>query len=149
MVRLLAFASRYLTPPGPHRLIYRLTGGRIGHRAPGVRPGMLLLTARGRRSGRSRTTPLMYFEIDGRFAVAATNYGRDRDPAWVANLRVEPEASVQVGSRRMRVRAREVEEAERRRLWAVMTEEHPLFALYERQTTRRVPVVVLEAEPAG
>lgn len=144
MVRLLAFVSRYLTPPGPHRLIYRLTGGRIGHRAPGIRPRMLLLTARGRRSGVARTTPLMYFEIDGRIVVAATNNGRDRDPAWAGNLRANPEASVQLGSRRMRVHAREAEGEERRRLWAVMTAEHPLFALYEQRTDRRIPVVVLE-----
>jgi deazaflavin-dependent oxidoreductase (nitroreductase family) len=148
MVRLLAFVSRYLTPPGPHRILYRLTGGRIGHRAPGIRPGMLLLTTRGRRSGVARTTPLMYFEIGGRIVVAATNNGRDRDPAWAGNLRADPQASVQVGSRTIRVRAREAEGEERRHLWAVMTAEHPLFALYERRTARRIPVLVLDTEAA-
>jgi deazaflavin-dependent oxidoreductase (nitroreductase family) len=148
VIRLLAFTSRYLTPPGPHRLIYRLTGGRIGHRAPGIRPRMLLLTARGRRSGVPRTTPLMYFEIDDRIVVAATNNGRDRDPAWAGNLQANPEASVQVGSRTMRVRAREAEGEERQHLWAVMTAEHPLFALYEQRTARRIPVVVLDTEAA-
>lgn len=146
-VRLQAFTSRYVTPPAAHRIIYRLTGGRLGASMPSVRPRVLLLTVIGRRSGQLRTTPLVYFEIDGDLVVAATNNGRSADPAWLTNLRAQPSAEVQVGTRKHAVRAREAEGDERRRLWTAMVERHPLFARYERSTERSIPVVVLELLP--
>ncbi|MEX1171341.1 MAG: nitroreductase/quinone reductase family protein [Chloroflexota bacterium] len=143
-VRIQAFASKYLTRPTPHRILYRLSGGRLGGALPGVQPRVLLLTVVGRRSGRARTSPLVYFTIDGDLVVAATNSGADTDPAWIGNLRNRPDAEVQIGAARHPIVAREAEGDERRRLWSEMKRRHPLFELYERGAVRQIPVVVLE-----
>jgi deazaflavin-dependent oxidoreductase (nitroreductase family) len=88
-----------------HRALYRATGGRIGANMAGMR--MLLLETLGRRSGQRRATPLLYVEDGERFVVVASNAGDARNPAWLLNLRKHPEAGIQVGTRRVAVRARE------------------------------------------
>jgi deazaflavin-dependent oxidoreductase (nitroreductase family) len=148
-VRIQALASKYLTRPTPHRILYRITGGRLGGTLPGVEPRVLLLTVTGRRSGRRRTTPLMYFTIDGHLAVAATNNGGATDPAWMANLRTTPDAEIQIGATKQRVVAREAHDEERRLLWGEMKRRHPLFEYYERGPARQIPVVVLESATAA
>jgi deazaflavin-dependent oxidoreductase (nitroreductase family) len=125
-----------------HPWIYRVSRGRVLGRIAGV--PVLLLTTRGRRSGQLHTTALMYL-ADGRsFVVVGSFAGEPRHPAWWLNLRQEPLATVQVGGDVVRVRAREAEGAERQRLWAGVVAQDRSFAEYERRTTRRIPVVVLE-----
>lgn len=145
-VRVQLFFARYITPPRLHRVLYRATGGVVGARLPGVRPPVLLLTARGRRTGQPRTTPTIFFTIKDRVVIAGTNNGDDRDPAWCANLRADPAATIQIGRDRRAVRARFAAGPERERLWAAMKEEHPLFAAYEERTRRETPVIVLEEQ---
>src|SRR5215472_3386024 len=67
-----------------HAALYRMTGGRIGHSAGGVRN--LLLTTVGRRSGESRTVPLTYMADGESYVLVASNGGSDRHPAWWLNL---------------------------------------------------------------
>ena len=87
-----------------HRFLYRVSGGVIGHRAPGFR--FLLLGCRGRKSGREYVTPLLYVSNRDRYVVVGSNAGDARDPGWWKNLRANPEAWVQVGTERMPVRCR-------------------------------------------
>jgi deazaflavin-dependent oxidoreductase (nitroreductase family) len=129
-----------------HPVIYRLTGGRMLGRIAGV--PVLLLTTRGRRSGAPRTKPLLYLADGDAYVVAASFAGEPRHPAWWLNLRADPAAVVQVGRRTVPVRAREAEGAERERLWRAIVEQEASFAEYERRTTRRIPVVVLEPRAA-
>ena len=143
-VRFQAFASKHLTRPTPHRILYRISGGRVGGALPGVQPRVLLLTVVGRRSGRARTTPLVYFAIDGQLAVAATNSGAETDPAWMANLRSQPYAEIQISVTKRHVVAREAGGDERRRVWSAMKRSHALFELYERDNARQISVVLLE-----
>jgi F420H(2)-dependent quinone reductase len=143
-VKMQMFFSKHVTRPGPHRFLYRMTGGFIGSRLPSVNPDVLLLTARGRRSGKRYTTPLIYFRIDQRPVVAATNNGEDRHPSWYLNLRSNPDTVIQIGRQRQAVRARTAEGEERQRIWERITEIHPLFAAYQRRTEREIPVIVLE-----
>src|SRR3989304_626901 len=77
-----------------HRFWYRLTGGAIGGKL-GKAP-MLLLTTTGRKSGRLRTTPLLYLADGENMVVIASNGGSDRDPGWWVNLKHNPRAEVQV-----------------------------------------------------
>ena len=87
-----------------HAQIYRLSGGRIGHRFPGMAP-MLLLDHVGAKSGTQRTTPLLYIEEGGRYVVVASVGGAPKHPAWYLNLGANPAATVQVGRRRLGVSA--------------------------------------------
>jgi len=97
-----------------HRFLFRASGGRIGSR-------------------------------DGdRYVVFATHAGEDRDPPWWHNLRHAGEGDVLVDGKRMHVRAREAEGAERDRLWSEVKGRDDAFAEYEERTTRSIAVVVLE-----
>lgn len=125
-----------------HALLFVATGGWIGRRVDGL--DILLLTTRGRRSGRRRTVPLPYFRIGGQILVVASYGGNARDPAWLHNLRQEPQVEVQRGFRRTAARARILMDAERAGPWAELAHAFPRYAGYQAQTTRQIPLVVLE-----
>jgi deazaflavin-dependent oxidoreductase (nitroreductase family) len=126
-----------------HVIVYRVTGGRIGHRR-GSGPSMLLLDHVGARSGRRRTTPLVYIRDGARLVLIASKGGHPRNPSWFHNLRAHPDATVQVGSRRLAVRATVANPDERERLWPAALAAYPGYADYQRRTTRTIPLVILE-----
>ena len=126
-----------------HAAVYRATGGRIGARLPGL-PPMLLLDHLGAKSGKRRTTPLVYMRDGENLLVVASKGGHPRDPAWMHNLRRHPETEVQVGSRRLKVRAREATPEERRRLWPKAATYNPPWGRYRERTSRQIPLVLLE-----
>lgn len=127
-----------------HPVVYRLTGGRgVVGRNFGIRNVVVETT--GRRSGTRREIPLYAAEDGDRLIVIGSNAGRDREPAWVGNLRANPEVRVRVGREVRAMRAREVAGEERDALWAIAAETYPGYDDYAAWTTRRIPVVVLEA----
>src|SRR2546421_12722452 len=101
---------------GGHARIYRLTGGRIGQRIPGLAP-MLLLDHVGAKSGVKRTTPLLYIDDPPNVVIVASKGGHPKHPAWYHNLRANPDTTIQVGTERRAVRARAAEPEERALLW--------------------------------
>ncbi len=121
---------------------YRATGGALGRSFRGGEVG--LVTHRGARSGRERVTPLMVQRSGRGFVLIASNGGRPKHPAWYHNLRVHPEVALELGRERARLRARVATGAERDELWERTKAVMPFFAEYERATTRRIPVVVLD-----
>lgn len=129
---------------GVHTLAYRATGGRIGHRIPGLDAPMLLLDHVGARSGAHRTSPLLYIPDGDRVAIIASKGGFPKNPAWLYNLRANPETTVQIRGAHRRVRAREAEGSERERLWKRAVELYPSYAQYQGRTERQIPVVVLD-----
>jgi len=122
--------------------IYRLSRGRVGGRLG--RAPVLLLHHVGRRTGRERVVPLIYLPDGDRLALVASKGGTDTDPAWYRNLLAHPEASVEIGRERRRVRARRATELERADLWPRLVDIYPTYATYQTYTTRVIPVVVLE-----
>lgn len=127
-----------------HRTLYRLTAGALGGKLAG-KP-MLLLTTTGRKTGKSRTTPLQYLEDGENMVVVASNGGNPRHPAWWFNLERHPEAEVQVGKVTRRVRAETASAEERSRLWPLLVETTPGYAEYQKGTERTIPVVILRPE---
>jgi deazaflavin-dependent oxidoreductase (nitroreductase family) len=128
---------------GGHTLVYRLSGGLIGHRFPGA-PPMLLLDHRGAKSGTKRTTPLVYVDDPPNIVLVASKGGHPRNPSWYHNLRANPDTTVQVGSSRREVRARVATPEERRRLWPMAVRTYSGYAGYQKRTNREIPLVVLE-----
>jgi deazaflavin-dependent oxidoreductase (nitroreductase family) len=126
-----------------HVLAYRVTGGLVGHRIPGV-PPVLLLDHMGAKSGRKRTIPLSYLWDGDDIVIVASKGGSPRHPAWFHNLRANPETSVQVGSRRTPVTARVAAPAERKRLWPKVVDLYGGYQGYQDRTEREIPLVVLE-----
>ena len=120
----------------------RLTRGRIMS-VPGV--PLLLLTHTGAKSGIERVTPLLYFSDGEDAVVIASNYGRERHPAWLHNVKANPEVQLQARGRTGRYRARVAEGAERDRLFALAKQVTRAYADYERRVgdDRTINVVVL------
>ena len=129
-----------------YAFLYRVTGGRWGGRVQGL--PVLLLTTTGRRTGRTRTTPLGYFEDRGRYVIIASNAGRDRHPGWFHNLKARPDVGLQMGDRLLGARAAVASPEERKRLWSRLIELAPGYAAYERRTTREIPIVILSPASA-
>ncbi|MEX1140925.1 MAG: nitroreductase family deazaflavin-dependent oxidoreductase [Thermoleophilaceae bacterium] len=123
--------------------LYRATGGRLFGKLD--RAPVLLLTTTGRKSGQRRTAPVVYLEDGDRLVVIGSNAGNERTPAWALNLRANPDAEVEVGSERRRVRARVAEGDERAELWRRVNEQYAGFDGYAARTTRDIAVFVLES----
>lgn len=124
------------------------TDGRISS-GLGTRFGsqMLLLTARGRKSGELRTVPLLYTKDGERLIVIASSAGRPRHPAWYHNVRANPDVTVRFAGRREQRTARVTEGSEREALWRKAVDNYPGYADYQSRVEREIPVVVLESEP--
>jgi F420H(2)-dependent quinone reductase len=127
-----------------HGKLYARTGGRVGHSLLGV-PCLLLHTV-GAKSGVTRTNSLTYAEDDTSYVVVASMGGAPKNPGWYHNLRADPAAVAQVGTRRVPVTARVVmpDDADYARLWQLVNDNNKQrYAAYQRLTTRPIPVVVL------
>jgi deazaflavin-dependent oxidoreductase (nitroreductase family) len=127
---------------GVHGTVYRLSGGHIGHRIPGA-PPMLLLDHVGARSGTRRMSPLAYLRDGEDLVIVASRGGSARNPAWLHNLRANPDTTVQVGSERRRVRARVADPAERQHLWPKVLALYSGYGGYQERTEREIPLVIL------
>jgi deazaflavin-dependent oxidoreductase (nitroreductase family) len=121
---------------------FRANGGKVGGMFAGA--PLLLLTTTGAKSGQQRVAPLAYTTDNGRLVVIASKGGAPTHPDWFHNLRANPEATVEVGTETFPVRATIPEGEERQRLFDQMAGQMPNFAEYQRNTTRKIPVVVLE-----
>ncbi len=126
-----------------HVAVYRASSGRIGGRIAGGAP-VLLLTTTGRKSGKQRTTPLLYLEDAGRFVVIASVGGAPKHPAWYLNLRDDPSATIAVGRRKLAVSASTASPEERARLWPLAVAIYAGYDEYQAKTDREIPVVTLE-----
>jgi deazaflavin-dependent oxidoreductase (nitroreductase family) len=124
---------------------YVESGGRSGHRWGGVHT--LLLTTRGRKSGKLRRTALIYGRDKDRYLVVASRGGAKKHPAWYLNLAENPEVELQVGAERFPARARTATTKETPRLWRLMASIWPEYDRYQTRTTRDIPVVILERVP--
>jgi F420H(2)-dependent quinone reductase len=128
---------------GAHTVVYRATGGLVGHRFPGA-PPMLLLDHVGARSGTRRTTPLVYVEDGDDVVIVASKGGYPKHPAWFHNLRANPDTTVQIGREHRKVHARVATAEERPRLWPLAVKTYSGYREYQERTDREIPLVVLE-----
>ncbi len=126
-----------------HAKVYLLTHGRVGHRVPGL-PPMLILHHVGAKSGTERSSPLLYIEDGEDMVIVASKGGYERNPAWFHNLRANPDTKVQVGSRKVPVKARVATAEERERLWPKVVSAYRGYRDYQRRTEREIPLVILE-----
>lgn len=105
---------------------------------------VLLLTTRGRKTGREHTVPLLYLSEGESLVVVASNGGAPKDPDWWLNLKAKPEATVELGDRKLRTRAEQASPEEKERLWPKLVEMYSGYEGYRRKTEREIPVVVLK-----
>ncbi len=126
---------------------YVESDGEKGHRWRGV--STLLLTTRGRQTGRLRRTALIYGRDGDRYLVVASVGGAARHPSWYLNLTENPEVEVQVGPDRFPARAVTAGVEDKPRLWRSMASIWPDYDRYQSKTPRDIPVVILERLAGG
>ena len=105
---------------------------------------VVILTTLGAKSGKIRKTPVMRVENDGVYAVVASMAGAPKHPVWNHNAVADPRVELQDGTVRQDMLAREVTGEEKSVWWARAVEAFPDYAEYQKNTTREIPVLVLE-----
>ena len=136
-----------------HIATYKKSGGKEGHmytltvpgRPSGTVPSLLLVT-KGRKSGEKYLFPLFYGESGGSYFVIASKGGAVDHPGWYKNMLVHPDVEIQVGTRKMKARARTVPAgAERDKLWKQAVAFFAPYAEYQKKAgDREIPVVMLD-----
>lgn len=127
-----------------HIRSYVESNGEQGHQWRGV--STLLLTTRGRKSGKLRRTALIYGQAEGNYLLVASNGGADEHPLWYRNLNATPEVELQVGAAKFTAHARTATAAEKARLWPVMSQIFPNYDAYQKKAGkvgRDIPLVIL------
>lgn len=126
---------------------FRASGGHLGGDFEGV--PLLLLTTIGAKTGTRRTTPVLYTRDSDSYVVIASKSGAATDPDWYHNLRANPRATIEAGGQQLHVKARIAAGDERQHLFDRHAAALPNYAAYQRRTTRRLPVIVLDTDGAG
>ena len=134
-----------------HTKRYLSSGGKDGHMydvdVPNVGkltvPSLLLVT-KGRKSGEKYLFPLFYGETGSSYYIVASKGGAPDHPGWYKNLVANPEVEVQVGTKKLKAKARTVTGEERAQLWPIALKFWPPYAEYAKKTEREIPVVVLD-----
>jgi deazaflavin-dependent oxidoreductase (nitroreductase family) len=121
---------------------YQETDGAVGYLWNGV--PILLLTTKGRKTGKLRTTPLIFGRDGEHYLVVASQGGAPTHPLWYLNLLETPEVTIQVRAKHYRATARTASDDEKPRLWKLVTETWPNYDVYQTRTDRVIPVVSLE-----
>jgi deazaflavin-dependent oxidoreductase (nitroreductase family) len=137
--RLATWLSKHVA--AAHTALLRRTGGRLGNRFRGG--DVVLLTHRGRRSGQTFTTPVVYVPDGDDLVVAASNGGIDCEPQWWLNYQADPNGEVEVRGRRWPVRAEEVRDEDRAALWQALMARCPTYDDYQAKVSRRIALVRL------
>lgn len=122
---------------------FRANEGRVGGTFEGA--PLLLLHTTGARSGQERVNPVMYQDLgDGRVAVFASKAGADTNPDWYHNVTANPQVTAEIGTETRQFTARTADDDEREPIWSAQKRDYPGFAEYETNTTRQIPVVILD-----
>lgn len=149
-------AEAKLAPNLPQWMIdhthrYLSSGGTDGHMYDANPPGYspmtvpaLLLTTTGRKSGEKFMFPLYYGQTGNGYIIVASKGGAPEHPGWYKNILADPEVEIQVGTKKLKARARTANGAERKQLWEKALDFWPPYADYQKKTEREIPVVVLD-----
>lgn len=121
---------------------FRANGGTVTGMFGGA--PLVLITTTGAKSGKSRTTPIVYTTDGDNLVIIASKGGAPTSPDWFHNLVANPDVTVELPNEKFEARARVAAEPERERLYGAQAALMPNFAEYEKATTRKIPVVVLE-----
>ena len=135
----------YDSPTGfvkDHIREYVESDGKKGYLWRGV--PTLLLTTRGRKSGKLRRTALIFGRDGKNYLLVASKGGAPNHPLWYLNLVDNPEVEIQVGADKLTARARTATKEEKPRLWKLMAEIFPNYNEYQAKAGREIPLVILE-----
>jgi deazaflavin-dependent oxidoreductase (nitroreductase family) len=126
-----------------HTRLYKRLGGRFVD-SVGLGRKVLLLTTTGRKSGKPRTTPLVYMPHGNDLIIYPSNGGKESPPAWWLNLQTTPAATIQIGKTRHQIQARPATPAEHTQIWPKAESYNPHWRTYAQTVSRQIPLVILE-----
>ena len=122
--------------------LIKISKGRIGSQLG--KQTILILHTVGRKSGLPRSIPIAYFFYEGKYLIVESNWGKDNHADWYFNLQKQPQTSIDVKGKTIRVKASFAEGEEYTRLWDYVTKKHPPYLDYQKATERRIPIAVFE-----
>ena len=134
-----------------HRRLYLRSGGVQGHimdiTGAGGHPfgTHCLIRYQGRKTGRTMIQGLCYGSLGGEVVICASKGGADESPQWYNNIRASKTVDFQIATQAYRADWREPEGAEREKVWAFMVDCFPFYAIYQKKTTRVIPLVMMTA----
>lgn len=124
-----------------HIFLYKRTNGSMSGSMGGS--DVLLLTSKGRKTGKTRIVPLLFMMDGSNYIIIASYGGSDHNPAWFHNLRSSKDATIRVKEIDKEVKAIVASKDERNRLWPIITDWSPQYAKYQEKTSREIPVIIL------
>ncbi len=122
--------------------LIRISKGKIGSQLGSQK--VLILHTVGRKSGLPRSIPIAYFFYEGKYLIVESNWGKDQHADWYFNLQSNPQASIEVKGREIKVNASFAEGEEYTRLWEYVTKKHPPYSDYQKMTQRKIPIAVFQ-----
>ena len=122
--------------------LIKISNGKIGGKL-GTQT-ILILHTTGRKSGQPRSIPIAYFFHEGKYLIVESNWGKDNHADWYFNLQKQPQASIEVNGRMIKVNASFAKGEEYSRLWEYVTKKHAPYLEYQKMTERKIPIVVFE-----
>lgn len=145
-VRLLVSLDRFIVRWTGWSLFMALFAAQKGlDKDPNFKPvPPLVLVTTGRKSGKKRSVVLPIFEIDGDHFVVGSKGGSVDDPFWLSNIRKNPRVTLFLKRRRYNLTGRVASVEERARLWPKLVSTTPVYAEYQRNTAREIPLVLFD-----
>lgn len=122
-------------------LVFRMTHGKGMAFMRGM--PILLLNSIGRKTGKHRTTPLMYLRDGDNFVIIASNNGRDKHPSWYYNIKNSDQVELEIPGKRIKASPAVASEAEKEKLWSRLIAMAPFYEGYRKSTNRSIPLIVL------
>ena len=121
---------------------FHANGGKVGGQFAGG--SLLLLHTIGAKSNQQRINPLVYFKDDDHYIIVASKAGAPTNPDWYYNLLAHPDVTLEVGTEQFKAHATVAERQERDRIFTDIASTNPGFAKYQENTTRIIPIIILE-----
>lgn len=125
-----------------NKFLLTVSKGRLGSKLG--KQDVLILHTIGRKSGADRGIPIAYFAQENRYLIVASNWGKENQASWYLNLQKDPHARLDVKGKTLEVKAREALGDEYDSLWKFVTTRHPPYLDYQKQTSRRIPIMIFE-----
>ena len=121
---------------------FRANDGKVGGMFEGA--SLLILHTTGAKSGEPRVSPLVYQDLDGRYAIFASKAGAPSNPDWFYNLKANPDVSIEIGTETIAATTYIAETDERSPIWEKQKAAHSNFAEYEVSAgSRQIPVIIV------
>jgi F420H(2)-dependent quinone reductase len=127
---------------GINSFLIHASRGKIGAQL-GTQQILLMYTV-GRKTGKSYTTPIAYFTVANSYYVIGSNWGQENNASWYYNLKKQPDLTIEVNGRQIKVQAREAVGEDYDKLWENAVERHPDYLHYKEMTSRHIPIVVFD-----